>query len=220
MVGAIVLSPTDAASQEAVVDSAQRVVVTRARAPRDPAVQHYLEYLGSGHPDFELEGSARLVVQFEGILPELHHASRMRRLTSIDRSALSLTFRLRYTNSFVWMYTWSAASTLNVVVDSGIPFVRKHMISVLAFDTARPNAAHTTMITPSSCSAARGITRRSRHRQRKACLKVASTGGLTLRQLLPPAPPAPPAPLLSFKCTKASMMSLPALKRVYCRPRL
>ena len=27
-------------------------------------------YLGSSHPDFELEGSARSVVQFEGILPE------------------------------------------------------------------------------------------------------------------------------------------------------
>ena len=25
------------------------------------------------------------------------------------------------------LYTWSAASTLNVAVDSGIPFVRKHM---------------------------------------------------------------------------------------------
>ena len=35
MVGAVVLSPTDAASQEPVVDSAQRVVVARARAPCD-----------------------------------------------------------------------------------------------------------------------------------------------------------------------------------------
>ena len=35
MVGAIVLSPTDAASQEPVVGSAQRVVVARARDPRD-----------------------------------------------------------------------------------------------------------------------------------------------------------------------------------------
>ena len=70
MVGAIVFSPTGAASQEAVVGSAQRVVVARARAPRDAAVQHCLEYLGSEHPGFELEGSARSVVQFEGILPE------------------------------------------------------------------------------------------------------------------------------------------------------
>ena len=49
VVGAIiVLSPTDAASQETVVGLAQRgVVVARARAPRDAAVQHCLEYLGS-----------------------------------------------------------------------------------------------------------------------------------------------------------------------------
>ena len=47
MVGAIVLSPTDAASQESVVGSAQRVVVARSQVPRDAAVQHCLEYLGS-----------------------------------------------------------------------------------------------------------------------------------------------------------------------------
>ena len=67
MVGAIVLSPIDAASQEGVVGLAQRVVVARARTPRNAAVQHCLEYLGS---DFKLEGSARSVVQFEGVLPE------------------------------------------------------------------------------------------------------------------------------------------------------
>ena len=70
MVGAIVLSPTNAASQEAVVGSAQRVVVAHVRAPRDEAVHHCRECLGSEYPNFELEGSARLVVQFEGILPE------------------------------------------------------------------------------------------------------------------------------------------------------
>ena len=56
MVGAIVFSPTVAANQEAVVGSAQRVVVARARAPHDAAVQHCLEYLRSEHPYFELEG--------------------------------------------------------------------------------------------------------------------------------------------------------------------
>ena len=44
--------------------------MARARAPRDAAVQHFLEYLCSDHPDFGLKGSARLVVQFEGILAE------------------------------------------------------------------------------------------------------------------------------------------------------
>ena len=66
MVGAIVLSPADEASQEAVVGSAQRVIVERARAPRDAAVQHCLEYLGSWQPYLELEESARSVIQFEG----------------------------------------------------------------------------------------------------------------------------------------------------------
>ena len=70
VVGAIVLSPTNAASQNAVVGSAQRVVAARARAPRDAAVHQCLEYLGSEHPDFELEGSARSVVRFEVVLPE------------------------------------------------------------------------------------------------------------------------------------------------------
>ena len=70
MVGAIVISPTYAASQEAVVSSAQRVVVARARAPRDAAVYHCLEYLSSEHPNFELEESAWSVVQFESVRPE------------------------------------------------------------------------------------------------------------------------------------------------------
>ena len=103
------LSPTDAASQEPVVGSAQRVVVARARAPRDAAVQHCLEYLGSSHPDFELEGSARSVVQFEGVLPEATPCIAYEP-TSMDRSALWLTFPPSYTNSFVWWYTWPAAS--------------------------------------------------------------------------------------------------------------
>ena len=80
MVGAIVLSPTDAASQEPVVGSAQRVVVARARAPRDAAVQHGLEYLGSREA---LGRSYSLKVY----LRKLHRALRMRRSTSMDRSA-------------------------------------------------------------------------------------------------------------------------------------
>ena len=44
--------------------------MARARTPRDAAVQHCLEYLGSEHPDFELEGSAQSLIQFEGVLPD------------------------------------------------------------------------------------------------------------------------------------------------------
>ena len=68
----IILSPTDAASQEPVVGSAQRVVVAPARAPRDAVAQPCLEYLDSLHSYFELEGSARSVVHFEGVLPETY----------------------------------------------------------------------------------------------------------------------------------------------------
>ena len=47
VVGAIVLSPTDAASQEVVAGSAQHAVIARAWTPRDAAVQHCFEQLGS-----------------------------------------------------------------------------------------------------------------------------------------------------------------------------
>ena len=50
--------------------SAQRIVVAREWAPRDAAVQHCLEYLGSEHTYFELERSARSIVQFESVLPK------------------------------------------------------------------------------------------------------------------------------------------------------
>ena len=79
---------------------------------------------------------------------KLHRALRMRRSASMYKSALWLTFPRRYTNSRVWLYTWPVASTLNMAVDYGIPFAREHMISVLASNTVRPHAAHTTTITP------------------------------------------------------------------------
>ena len=147
MVGAIVLSPTDAASQEPVVGSAQRVVVARARAPRDAAVQHCLEYLGSKHPYFELEGSARSVLWFEGVLPEAAPCVAYAPV-DLDGSVGIVVDVSREVYKLVRQVVHlAAASTLNVAVDSGIPFARKHMISVLASDTARPNAAHTTTIT-------------------------------------------------------------------------
>ena len=133
----------------------------------------------------------------------------MRRSTSMDRSSLWLTFPPRYRHSFVWLYTWPAA---NVAVDSGIPFARKHMISVLASDTGGQTPRTRPRSPPSSSSAARAISRRPRHRQRKACPKATSPG-LTLRQLLPSAPP-PPRPLFFFRCTKAYMMPSSALKGV------
>ena len=47
MVNTIVLSISDAARQEAVVDSVQRVVVAYVRDPHDATVQHCLKYFGS-----------------------------------------------------------------------------------------------------------------------------------------------------------------------------
>ena len=131
MVGAILLSPTDAGSQEPIMGSAQRVVVARTRAPRYAAVQHCLEYLGSEHSDVVSRGAIGRSCSSRVFFWKLHHALRTRHSTSMHRSALWLTFPSRHTNSFVWLYTRPAASTLNMAVDSGISFTRKHMISVL-----------------------------------------------------------------------------------------
>ena len=104
----VVPSPTNAASQESVVGSAQRVVVASARAPRDSAVQHCLEYPGSWPPDFELEENARSVVQFEGVLPE---AAPCVACAPVDLDGqVGIVVDVpppRYTNSFVWLYTWA-----------------------------------------------------------------------------------------------------------------
>ena len=124
------LSPTHAASQEAVVGSTQRAVVARRRTPRHSAVQHCRKYLDSEHPDFELEGSARSAVQFEGVRPEAAPCVAYAPVNLDGRVRIVVDVPPRYTNSFVWLYTWPAASTLNIAVDTGIPFTRKHMISV------------------------------------------------------------------------------------------
>ena len=70
MISATMLSPSDAAGQEVVVRTAQRVLVARLWTPCNAAVQYCLEKFGFQHSDLELEGSARTVVQFERILPE------------------------------------------------------------------------------------------------------------------------------------------------------
>ena len=86
--------------------------------------------------------------------------------------------------SFIWLYTWPAASTLNVKVDSSIPFVRKtHDFSLgLTYGEAKRRAHDHDHPHHLLHSATRGIARRSRYRQRKACPKAASPG-LTLRLL-------------------------------------
>ena len=134
----------------------------------------------------------------------MHHALCMPRSTSMDRSALWLIFLPSYTNSFVWL----TVCTLNLAGDFGIPFVRKHMISVLASDTVRPNAAHTTTTSPPSSLATQVVARRFRHRQPKAKSDVARAGSPVVPS------PLPPTSVFPLKCTKVSMISLSALKRV------
>ena len=121
--------------------------MARARALRDAAVQHCLEYLGSGHPDFELKGSARSVLQFAGVLPE---AAPCVAYASIDLEGQVgiMVDATPEVYELVRLVVHLAASTLIVVIDFGIPLVRKQMILVLASDMVRPNAVHTTTITP------------------------------------------------------------------------
>ena len=148
MVGAIVLSPTDAASQEPVVSSAQCVVVARARVARDAAVQHSLEYLGSEHPYFELQGSARSVVQFEGVLPE---AAPCVAYAPVDLDGqVGIVVGVSTEVYKLVRLVVSLARCLYAECGGGlrIPFARIHMMSVLASDRVGPNAAHTTTITP------------------------------------------------------------------------
>ena len=121
MVGAIVISPTDAASQGVAVGSAKGAILARARAPRDAVVQYCLEYLGSSHPNFELEGSARSVVH-EGVLPEAAPCVAYAPVDLDGQVGIVVDITPRYTDLFVSLLTWPTASTLNMTVDSDIPF--------------------------------------------------------------------------------------------------
>ena len=131
----IVLLPTDTTSQKAVVGSAQRVVVVRERVPRDAAVVYVPSTSGLIIQILSSRGVLDRSYNSRAYFRKLHSALRMGRSTSMDMSALCLMFPPRYTNSFVWLYTWPAAATLNMAVASGIPFVLEQMISVLASDT-------------------------------------------------------------------------------------
>ena len=127
--------------------SAQRVVV--ARAPRGAAIQHCLEYLGSSHLNFELEGSARSAVQFEGVLPEAAPMSCVCAGLSRRHGRVGIVVHVPPEVYKLVRLVVHLASTLNMAVDCRIPFVRKHMTLVLlASDTVRPNVAHMTTITP------------------------------------------------------------------------
>ena len=133
----------------------QRVVVARARATRDAAVHQMCRSSTSALSIriLSLRGALGRSYSSRVYFRKLHLALRTHRSTSMDRPVLWLTPPSRYPTSFVWLYTSPAASTLNMLVASGIRFVRKHMIFVLASDdTVRPNPAHTSdcQTTPAS----------------------------------------------------------------------
>lgn len=67
----LTFSPSDGAGQEGLLGSAKCVVTTRAWTPSDAPAQHRLEDVGFQHPDIQIMGSTRPIVQFEGILSEV-----------------------------------------------------------------------------------------------------------------------------------------------------
>ena len=215
MVGAIIFAPTGAPSEEPVVGLAQRVVVARAGASRDAAVQHSLEYPGSEHLEFELEGGARSVVEFEGVLPEAAPCVAYALVDLDGQVGTVVDVPPRYTASLVWLFTWSAASTLIMAVDSVIPLVCKDIISVLDSDTLRLNVVHMTTITPIIFLSFSGDTETtpSLSAQSMPQSGVAGTDSLAVAPPRPPQPP--PAPSFFLRYNKASMMSLSALKHAY-----
>ena len=90
------------------------------------------------------------------------------------------------------------------------PSCVKHMISLLASDTVRPNAAHTTTITPiifQSCSVKFQATLASSSYSMPHS-KVKRAGSPSV------APPRTPASVILLRCTRASMKPLSGLKRV------
>ena len=88
VVGAIVLSPTDAASQEVAMDSTQRVVVASARATRNAAVENCLEY-PSALGIRSLSSRGALCRSYSSMMRfrKLYHVLRKHWLASMDRSA-------------------------------------------------------------------------------------------------------------------------------------
>ena len=88
----MIVLPTDAASQKAMVGLVQRVVLARARAPHDAVVRHYLEYLGVSIRGVSSREALGRLYSSREYFRKLHHALRMHRLTSRDRSGLWLKF--------------------------------------------------------------------------------------------------------------------------------
>ena len=123
--GAIILSSTNAVSQEAVV-ARRSVLWWHARGLH--VMQPYSIVSSASALSFRILSSSGALGRSyisKVYFRKLYHALRMRRSTSMDRSALWSMFFPRCTNEFVWLYTWSTASMRNMASASGIPFVLK-----------------------------------------------------------------------------------------------
>ena len=59
-----------------------------------------------------------MVIQFEGVLPEVPHALCIRRLTSMDRSALWLTFPPRYVCKLVHLVVYAVEAVRETDAES------------------------------------------------------------------------------------------------------
>ena len=88
------------------------------------------------------------VIQFERVFLEALPCVVYAPIDLDGQVGIVVTFLPTYTHSFDWFHTWPAASTMNMAVDSGIPFVRQQMTLVLASSMVRSNVTHTTAITP------------------------------------------------------------------------
>ena len=175
----------------------------------DIAVQHCLEYFGFQYPDLELEGDARSVVQFEGILrgaaPGVAYAP-----VDLD-GQVGVVVDVPpevYENVHLFVYL---VGSLDAECGGGIrhPLVRKHIISVLASETFRPKAAHTVTITSIiffSCSGDFDTTPASSAYSMPQS-DVAGAGSVDVVF------PRSPAPVFFLRPTRASMIPSSASKR-------
>ena len=150
MVGAIILSPTDAASLRVMVGPAQRGIEANAYGLH--VTQPYSILSSTSALSIRVlssRGALGRSYNSRVYFRKLHHAMRMRRLTSMDRSAFFVVDVPPEVYELVRLVVHLARCLYaDVAVDSSILFVCKHMISVFTSNVVRPNAAHTTATTP------------------------------------------------------------------------
>lgn len=150
------------------MSSAQGIVEARAWAPCDKAIQHCLKNFGFQHADLQLNGMTWSVVQFEGVV-----------FAPVDfdkQVGVVVKVHPWYTKSCGCLCASPVASPLNVAEASETPVDHKYVISILACQTVRPNAAHSAMTQSSSSCVTQVIVRQVRHPQHIAYPIMTSPG--------------------------------------------